>query len=177
MLEQGSDFFRAFFFALNNSMKIICYTLFDVTRTGVNFRNRFDTRTDPELAKQRNQQSNFETILQVVGMRSQPEDITDSDKITVTVDELAKYNFGYLFSKKYLKNVKSVTVWSFTFMVDGVAIFDDGISELGNLLQDCAQVPMIIGLEESVKLANHLDITDQARNIQFIKSVEHEEQT
>lgn len=155
-------------------MKIVCYTLFDVTKTGVNYRNRFDTRTDVELTKQRNQQSNLETILQVVSMRSQPENITDSECITATVDELKKYNFGYLYDKKYLRGIDKISVWKFTFEIDRVAVFDNGINELGYLLQDCERVPMITGLEETVKLSNHLDITDESRNIQFIMLHENE---
>ena len=153
-------------------MKIVCYTLFDVTKTGINFRNRFDTKTDPTLLKQRNQQSNFETILQVVGMRSQPENISDSEILSVKIDELSKYNFGYLYSKKYLKNVKTVTLWKFTFEVDRVAVFDNGITELGYLLQDCDGVPMIINLEETVKLSNHLNILDENRNINFMTTID-----
>jgi hypothetical protein len=153
-------------------MKIVCYTLFDVTKTGINFRNRFDTKTDPTLLKQRNQQSNFETILQVVGMRSQPENISDSEILSVKIDELSKYNFGYLYSKKYLKNVKTVTLWKFTFEVDRVAVFDNGITELGYLLQDCDGVPMITNLEETVKLSNHLNILDENRNINFMTTID-----
>lgn len=153
-------------------MKIVCYTLFDVTKTGINFRNRFDTKTDPTLLKQRNQQSNFETILQVVGMRSQPENISDSEILSVKIDELSKYNFGYLYSKKYLKNVKTITLWKFTFEVDRVAVFDNGITELGYLLQDCEGVPMIINLEETVKLSNHLNTLDENRNINFMTTTD-----
>lgn len=148
-------------------MKIVCYTLFDVTRTGVNYRNRFDTRTDADLTKQRNQQSNFETILQVVSMRSQPEDITDSECIEVSINELSKYNFGYLYDKKYLRGVDKISVWKFTFEVDRVAVFDNGVNELGHLIQDCERVPMITGLGETLKLFNHIDTTDENRNIEF----------
>lgn len=158
-------------------MKITCHTLFDVTRTGVNFRNRFDTKTDLELNRQRNQQSNFETILQVVSMRGQPENISRCVEQKIDVGDLEKYNFGYLFSKKYLKKVKTVSIWSFSFEINGTSIFNDGITELGNLLKDCDHVPMIINLNESVKLSNHLDITDESRNIQFTVDKNYEEES
>lgn len=152
-------------------MKIICHTLFDITKTDVNFRSRYDTSSSisGDLVKQRNQRSNFETILQIIAMRSQPENITTVTKIDLDVKDLDQYDFGYVYSKKYLKNVKSVAVWTFEFDIDRVAVFDNGISELGYLFEDCQDVPMILNLDETVKLSPHLDVSDESRNIRFVK--------
>lgn len=147
-------------------MKIICHTLFDITRTGVNFRRRYDTEVTGEQQLQRSQQCNFETILQVVNMRCQPEDISETERLTVKVGDLEKYNFGYLYSGDYLKK-KTVTVWTFEFETDKTDVFNNGISDVGYLLQDCENVPMITGLEETVPLSKHLDVTDENRNIWF----------
>jgi hypothetical protein len=176
LLFKSLENFQGFFFALNTVMKITCYTLFDVTRTGINFRNRFDTSTSPELAKQRNQQSNFETILQVISMRSQPENITDSVRVDVKIEDLNQFDFGYLYTKKYLKNTPTISVWSFDVEIEQIAVFNNGITELGFLLADCENVPMIINLDEQVKLSNHLDTTDENRNIQFCIVPETESQ-
>ena len=157
-------------------MRIICHTLFDITKTGVNFRNRYDVKSDIDLLKHRNQQSNFETILQVVGMRGQPENISEVQRISASLGELKKYNFGYLYSSKYLKKIKSVAIWRFEFSVDRSSVFDNGVTELGYLLADCSGVPMIVNLDESIKLSNHLEIGDENRNIHFMITMENEQE-
>jgi hypothetical protein len=148
-------------------MKIICHTLFDITKTGINFRRRFDTEISTDQQIQRNQQCNFETVLQVINMRCQPENISDIERSDVKISELERYNFGYLYSEQYLKK-KTVTVWTFEFETDKTDVFNNGISDVGYLLQDCENVPMITGLEETVPLSRHLDVTDENRNIWFI---------
>lgn len=120
----------------------------------------------PVEQKARNQQSNLETILQIINMRSQPENISDSECIEVKTADMAKYNFGYIFSKKYLKQ-PTIKVWSFTFAIEHPDVFNNGRDELGNLLDDCDQVPMITNLDETVKLSSQLNLTDESRNIYF----------
>ena len=147
-------------------MNIKCFTLYDITRTNVSYRKKFADNMSPGERKARNQQSNLETILQIVNMRSQPENISESECIEVKTADLARYDFGYIFSKKYLKQA-TVKIWSFTFTVEHPEVFNNGRNELGNLLSDCDQVPMIIGLDETVKLSTQLNLTDESRNIYF----------
>jgi len=80
------------------SLKIRCYTLFDITKTGVTNR-RNSNNPDPKWQKQRNTQCNFDTILQVASLRSQPENITDPVESLVTFSEFDK--FGFLFEALY----------------------------------------------------------------------------
>jgi len=141
---------------------IRCYTLFDITRTNATRKKFADHVSELEL-KQRNQQSNFETIIQI----SQPEDIGEIKQICIPIDSLNQYNFGYTFSKKYQKNVQNLTVWTFTFSVENESVFNDGIDDLGNLLKDANEVPMIVGLDESFKQSRQLNISDEGRNIYF----------
>ena len=145
---------------------IRCYTLFDITRTNATRKKFADHVSELEL-KQRNQQSNFETIIQIINMRSQPEDIGEIKQICIPIDSLNQYNFGYTFSKKYQKNVQNLTVWTFTFSVENESVFNDGIDDLGNLLKDANEVPMIVGLDESFKQSRQLNISDEGRNIYF----------
>lgn len=145
-------------------MKIRCYTLYDITQTNVNSRRQqLETTVDPTaFNKQRNQQSNLETLLQIIGMRSQPEDVSQSVKTTV---KLTKNDmWGYVYAKS---KTKTVTVWSFDFEVSHASVFNNGIDELGNLIQDCADVPMITDLDESIKLPNQIQTNDELRNIYF----------
>lgn len=150
--------------ALNNTMRIRCHTLYDITKTNINSRRQgLETGIDPTtFNKQRSQQSNFETILQIIGMRSQPEDISESTKyeITLTGDS----SWGYVYTKN---KSKKAAAWRFDFSVSHSNVFNNGIQELGNLIQDCAGVPMIVGLDETIKLSNQINTDDELRNIYF----------
>jgi hypothetical protein len=147
-------------------MNIKCYTLYDITRTNINFRKRQTERVDASDRKQRSQQSNLETILQIINMRSQPEDVGDVNAKTVSITDIDNYNFGYLYGSKY-HDTTSISIWSFTFNVEHPDVFNNGIDALGNLLNDCDQVPMIVDLDESLKLPNQISISDELRNIYF----------
>lgn len=148
-------------------MRIKCYTLYDITQTNVNFRKKNTEIVPADEMKKRSQQSNFETILQIINMRSQPEEISESELTVINIDDLKDFNFGYLYEKSYNKTIKKINVWSFTFSVDHSDVFNNGINDLGSLSDDCNQVPMILKLEETFKLSNQMTISDEQRNIYF----------
>ena len=139
---------------------ITCYTLFDITHTGVSSRHKpLDQETSDWLYK-RNTQSNFDTILQAVNLRSQPEITKLPKKNTIKFSEFT--NFGYLYEDE-----NPVNCWVFDFSVQHGSVFNDGISELGALYNDCHNVPMMRCGTEWDKLSNILDTTDELRNIYF----------
>lgn len=140
-------------------VKIKCTTLFDITRTGVNTRRQEHGVTDLSYQKKRNQQSNFETVIQLIGLRSQPEDINYPEKIMMT---LINSNMGTEYNMK-----SKIPVWTFTFVVHQPEIFEDDDDKLGKLVQDCSGVPMITGLEEWSKLGRILETSVDFRNIYF----------
>lgn len=118
--------------------RIICRTLFDITRTEVKhsfnagrvpFRDHAgQTITDHRswmLA--RNQQRNWETIIQVLSLRAQPHDISDPD-----------FWLG------------DAVWWAFEFSVADPAALTLGDRPWGQIEQDCSMVPMLIGLREQV---------------------------
>lgn len=140
-------------------VKIKCTTLFDITRSGINTRRQEHGVTDLSYQKKRNQQSNFETLLQIIGMRSQPEDITDPEKSMI---QLAKSVMGSQYSTK-----TKVLSWHFTFIVHQLEVFSENDNDLAKLIQDCADIPMITGLDEWPKLGKILDTSDERRNIYF----------
>jgi hypothetical protein len=146
------------------SHRIACYTLFDITRTGVLNRARpgDDIENVNEWYQKRNTQCNFDTILQVVSLRSQPDVVSDPKQISVTLDKSA--NFG----SKFLDNKKH-TIWTFDFEVQHSSVFEDGIVDLGYLYKDCEHVPMIITNTMKISVNSKLEIDDQYRNIYFIK--------
>ena len=122
------------------SIKIACYTLFDITQTGVLNRSKPAVDMDPEVwIYKRNTQCNFDTILQVISLRSQPEVIDLPVKKMVRFDEFDK--FGFLFEQE---ENEFYPVWNFSFTIQHPKVFDDGISELGALYKDCDGVPMIL---------------------------------
>lgn len=142
-------------------MRIKCSTLFDITRTNLNNRRRFlDQEPDSELQFKINQQTNFETLLQIISMRSQPEDITDPVQSTVNLS--GKHEWG----KKY-PNTKNVPCWNFSFTIHHSAVFKKDENELGNLLDDCESVPMITGLGEWSGLGPRLHTDPEFKNIIF----------
>lgn len=126
-------------------MKIKCLTLFDITKTNVSNR-----RGDPDrfLSRERQQQSNLETLLQIISLRSQPEDITDP---VIT----------------FIDNPWGEKCWSFTFVVNYGSIFLVDGDDLGSIKSDCNGVPMITGLDEAVELHPVLCSAGLNKNIHF----------
>jgi len=114
--------------------KIRCHTLFDITNTGVLNRkppSNLDENALKRWNNDRNRQCNFDTVLQVISLRSQPEDITVPEKQDITFTEFQ--HFGFLFDST---EDKPVPKWAFNFTVNYYSVFDDGITELGAL---CSQ--------------------------------------
>jgi hypothetical protein len=145
------------------SYTIRCYTLFDITNTGVLNRKPSNLLSELELAKwqlNRNRQANFDTVVQVISLRSQPENI--SSVVTKSINFKQFENFGFLFEEEEDQNC-----FQFDFTITHKSVFDDGIGELGALYTDCEGVPMIKCGTEWEKLPLFLDSTPELRNIYF----------
>ena len=144
---------------------IRCHTLFDITNTGVLNRRPPSFLEGEKLAEwneNKKRQCNFDTVLQVISLRSQPENITSPYTSTITFEEFDK--FGFLLEAT---DDKPITKWAFEFTVNYHGVFNDGINELGALYSDCDSVPMITRLGEWDKLPNFLDISPELKNIYF----------
>jgi hypothetical protein len=151
------------------SFKISCYTLFDITHTGVINRSRPSPEDDPEVwLLNRNTQCNFDTLLQAISLRSQPEIIDYPKQVKITFAEFE--NFGFLFEEE----TEEINCWTFEFNIQHPSVFDNGISELGSLYSDCDQVPMIKTNTAWDKLPAFLDSSDELRNIYF-KVIENDD--
>jgi len=145
------------------SYTITCYTLFDITQTNVPNRQRPQVDQDmQEWTYKRNTQSNFDTIQQVISLRSQPENVRKPRRNDIRFDEFTQ--FGFLFEQ--LED-ETYPCWSFDFTIQHPSVFNDGVDELGALYHDCDQVPMIKCRTEWEKLPAMLDSTDEFRNIYF----------
>jgi len=141
-------------------MRIKCQTLFDITRTNVSNRRQLLGEPDQQnLVKQRNQQSNFETILQIIGLRCQPENITDPIKRAIKMD-------SNIWGTNYKSKV-SINCWIFTFEVQQPIIYQNELGPLGNLYVDCEGVPMIMNLDEWNQIESVISSSKQTKNIHF----------
>ena len=133
-------------------MKILCRTLFDITATGVTghfkssrvpFRDAGDNTVTDEMSwnRSRNQQRNWETLTQLLQLRSQIFELSDP--------------------------VKNYSEWQFEFTVEIDQLYLLDGDEFGVLKQDCEGVPMITGLDEKHFLATTLSATGAQQNIWF----------
>jgi hypothetical protein len=137
-----------------HKMKIRCRTNFDCTCTGVTGHYRasqvpFVDRSGQTVDNQRdwqrsrNQQRNYETLLQIFGLKTQPLDITTP----VKVDD----------------------GWEFEFSVESGAVFSltDHADPLAGLKQDCAGVPMIDQVDHNMQQLSVLSSVGPDQNIWF----------
>lgn len=135
-------------------MKVLCRTLFDCTYTGVTGHLRpqqlpFTTKTGltintPEQwNRSRNQQRNWESLLQIISLRTQPMDMT--------------------------RPIQQKDGWHFEFRVEaeGVLSSEFGSNDLAGLVADCEGVPMVTGLDEVAVTTATLHAQGTNQNIWF----------
>ncbi len=145
------------------TQKFICYTLFDITKTGMINRSKPEENCDTKLwVKKRNTQCNFDTVLQAISLRSQPEMITDPEKMYVDSNRFISF-FGFM----YQPNEDFIPCWRFTFEVQHASVFGDDTDRLGALYRDVDEIPMIHCGEEIRDLPPFLDSTPELKNIYF----------
>lgn len=135
-------------------MKIKCKTIFDCTRTGItgHFRSSqvpFVDRSGQLIENQqhwsrsRNQQRNYETLLQIFGLKTQPQDITAP--------------------------VRHDNKWEFEFAVESSAVFKiaNDPDVLAGLKNDCQGVPMVIDVSDASQKMIMLSAAGLDQNIWF----------
>ena len=110
------------------------YTLVDITATGV-------TRGQDSL--ERNQQRNWETVLQCIGLRTQPQHIQLPE--ATLCENMNRFHFGDFYKDQPQK------IWTWTWAVENKEVYDLPGKQLGGLLQDLEQVPIITYLSETAR--------------------------
>jgi len=110
-------------------------TLVDITATQV-------TKHSAEDELLRNQQRNWETVLQCIGIKAQPQLIEGPYRRTLIIDE------NTLFPEIYFGKQE---VWFFSFGVEHEDVFLLKNDPVGALDEAFAQVPIICGLEETAR--------------------------
>jgi hypothetical protein len=114
------------------------YTLLDITHTGIyrNNKPQSSSLTEKEYDLKRNQERNWQTVVQLLGLRFQPVDITIP--IRLLHQRPAAYGFGWIYGP-----LDDVTIWkcSCRYEVD---------IDLWLIRSDFDRIPIITGLEESI---------------------------
>ena len=133
-------------------MRFKCRTHFDITATGITghfksarvpFTDRTNQHIEDELSwnRSRNQQRNWETITQLIGMRTQ---------INFLEDPATKNS-----------------TWEFEFEVDAPAVFGSEENPVALLLSDADGVPMLTGLNERKNTSPFLVVNGDKQNVWF----------
>jgi hypothetical protein len=116
-------------------------------------------RDQPTWERSRNQQRNFETIIQTISLRAQPIYLEVPKKVTV---DLTSYKFGPEFTGNQ-------SVWSFNFTVEHTAVFDKDDQPLWALSQDMNNIPYIANLKETADMS--VPVFKVGANIYFEKLI------
>jgi hypothetical protein len=135
-------------------MKYVCQTLFDITATGVtghcklnrmpfqDHTNRWIT-DQPEWNRARNQQRNWETLTQILSLRTQ------------------------LFELALPVKDTTGTSWMFEFETESSGTFGDEDDPVKVLRQDAEGVPMLLDLDNRSDLLPVLCTAGENQNIWF----------
>jgi|TARA_B110000977_G_scaffold12095_1_gene15510 hypothetical protein len=123
-------------------MKVTIQTLVDITETGV--------RKGPDKLAV-GQQTNWDTLIQVLGLRANPEPQQGSME---NVD-VSTYEFGKTYTGKH-------NVWTYEFWLP------DGSVSIDNLENDFDLVPYIADLEESFASTIHVFLTKNAESCNIL---------
>lgn len=133
-------------------MRYVCKTLFDITATGVTghykpsrgeFYDKGGRYIDSQQAWNisRNQQRNWETLFQLISLRTQIQD--------------------------YDEPIKVGHEWVFEFEVEATGVYSDGDDEVAVLKSDSAGVPMLLNLENNESVAEVIVTSGPKQNIWF----------
>ena len=135
-----------------NLYRYHAYTLVDITKTNV-------VSYSPEKEKLRNQQRNWETVIQILSLRAQ---LITLDYLGSKVDDVKNYSFGVEYTGQH-------RIWSFEFGVEHESIFAIDHDRYGSLKNDFRIAPIILGLEETAKPTVALFYpSGEFKNIYFI---------
>ena len=113
------------------------FSLVDITATGV-------IRGADEKTTERNQQRNWETVIQCMGLRTQPQLI----QIPTILERELKGPGGFEFGDMYTGVHR---VWYWMWATERADVYDLPNHHLGGLQQDFEQVPIVTYLTETAR--------------------------
>ena len=153
------------------------YSLVDITKTdtlsqfnsvipSITDASGYDIHDSGSWLFSRNRQRNWETIIQVIGLRAQA--IVLIEPRLITKQNLKKYAFGKSFSNN------EANIWVFSFGVEVGAVYSNEENELYWLEQDMNNIPIISGLTETESFEPRaLQCFGNNRNIYFKSGKTH----
>lgn len=130
------------------------YTLVDITDSKV-------TNPYSNDVSGYNQHQNLNTLIQCIGMRSQPMDF----KVTVLqAQDIVDYDFGSQFTGQH-------TVWKFEFTSEHTDVFTKDDDPVYHLKSDCNDIVFTPYLNETANFLSNTfnSIDENALNIYFLK--------
>lgn len=133
------------------------FTLVDITNTGV-------TSFTPEKSKQRDQQRNWETVLQILGLKSQ---VLRIEQGVIEPQRIDAIRFGSAHQREL---GFTYPMWVFEFDVEFDDIYKLENDPYGRLKQDFDKVPIITGLDETYNAPLPIFYTEgEYKNIVFMR--------
>lgn len=130
-------------------------TLIDITDSKV-------SRPIRGRLKEHDQFRNFATLKQCVELRSNINFETDPYMENLDIKGL---EFGTSYKGKH-------NVWTFRFSPDRTGVYSDGTNEIGYLIEDIHNVPVVQNLTETVNIAKAMfDLKDPATKNTIIKAI------
>ena len=158
---------------LAESEVITVYTLFDITHTGV--LKMYDSRVTEfvdqagqlvrdrtEWCRSRNQQRNWEILVQLISLRTQPT-ILANPELLINAD-LSSLGLG-------AGSATPQTVWRASFSTEHAQVYSTSDDYLGQLRAECRLVPMITGLNETAQMSNsYIETQGEFINTSFVVS-------
>ena len=137
-----------FLLAINIFMRtILCATLIDITETNV-------IRGE---SLERDQQRNWQTVLQLLSLKTQPEII--DHPLRIEADDVRQFGFGDDYKGPH-------TVWAFAFRSANYGIH----YSVEDLHKDFDEIPLLVGLTETARMLLPLFFTQGTlKNIYFVE--------
>lgn len=131
------------------------FTLVDIT-------NSNETRIKQRNTGQYYQQQNLNTLIQTIGIRSQP---IDPKVSVIYTQDIVKYGFGTQFEGLH-------TVWKLDFGIEHTDVFKYKNNKFYHLINDTDGIAIITGLEETANISSRCFETVDLRyvNILFKKN-------
>ena len=114
--------------------RIACFTLFDITKTDITNRKapiNLSVKDLDDWEYKRNSQCNFDTIIQVISLRAQPERITKPIEDTVILDDFDKF----VLKEAHRLRLARDKVSSFKWHVDHIVPVSKGGASVWDNLQ------------------------------------------
>lgn len=115
------------------------YTTVDITPTGINSTN---TTQNDDYQLKRNQQRNFDTLCQVISLRS---NIHNTSVLTYQYYNIPESGYSIVFPDPNLPEY--ITIWQLKFFCDRQMVFGENHEALYN---DLHMVPVVPALTETV---------------------------